>query len=660
MRKIKFFLATVYAICAAVNAWAGDIPVSTFFQHPQFSNVTISPTGRYLAFMGRDAKDPESYLLDILDLKTHKVLGHYALTDYKQVSYINWVSDDRIVFGTAVQSGSFDQPLSTGEIWAINADGTRFKGLAGTGKSGGVAFTYRYSWLLSDLMDDPRHILIATDTFKANPTVNKVDVLTGKGHKIGTSPFLNTETLYTDWDGNLRFAAGENDKTYKREIAYRDKDGEWKKLDDFLASIDPFDASYMVGLTPDGNAGYAIIPDSKGTLGLFHVDFKADKTDEIYADPEYDLSAVYDGDFNFPIYGYDDKTLIGFSYTTDLPVHIWLRPNDPKAQLVKGLQAAFPGQRVQIDDSTRDGSESVILVSSDVNPGDYYLYSKGKVQFLFSKKTGIDPKQMSPMHPISFQARDGLTIHGYLTLPPGVKMADAKDLPLVINPHGGPYGIRDFWKFDPEVQYMAHHGYAVLQVNYRGSGGYGTKFQMAGYKQWGGTMQDDLTDATHWAVKQGIADPKRLCIYGASYGGYAALEGVVKEPDLYKCAIGYVGVYDLPLRNSKSDTLRYRSLSRFFDIAVGTDEAKLKATSPVFHVKDIKANLFIAYGGADKTVDPENGDEMTEALKKAGKPFELLYYPNEGHGFYKVKHQDAFYQKLIGFLDANIGPDAKR
>lgn len=639
-------------------AWAGNIPVGTFFQHPQFSNVTISPTGHYLAFMGRDAKDPESYLLDILDLKTHKVLGHYSLTDYKQVDGIDWVSDHRLVFSTAVQSGSFDQPRSTGEIWGINADGTRYKGLAGTGKSGGITMTYRYSWLLSDLLDDPRHILIGTDTFKANPAVYKMDVLTGKEHKVGTSPFLNTSVLYTDWDGNLRFAAGENDKTYKQEIAYRAKDGDWKKLDDFLDSTDPFGASYMVGLTPDGNEGYAVIPDSKGTLGLYHVDFKTDKTTEIYADPEFDLSAVYGGRFDFPIYGYDDKTLIGYRYTGDLPVHIWLRPNDPKAKLIKGLQAAFPGQRVQIDDSTRDGSESVVFVSSDVNPGDYYLYAKGKVQFLFSRLAGIDPKQMSPMHPISFKARDGLTIHGYLTLPPGVKMADAKNLPLVVNPHGGPYGIRDFWSFDAEVQFMAHHGYAVLQVNYRGSGGYGTNFQMAGYKQWGGTMQDDLTDATNWAVKQGIADPKRMCIYGASYGGYAALEGVVKEPGMYKCAVGYVGVYDLPLRNSKSDTLRYRSLSRFFKIAVGTDEAKLKAASPVFYVNKIKANLFIAYGGADKTVDPKNGDEMTAALKKIGKPFELMYYPNEGHGFYKVKHQDEFYKKLIGFLDANIGPNS--
>jgi dipeptidyl aminopeptidase/acylaminoacyl peptidase len=297
-------------------------------------------------------------------------------------------------------------------------------------------------------------------------------------------------------------------------------------------------------------------------------------------------------------------------------------------------------------------------VHSDRNPGSYYIYNAKthKVQFLFNAMNGIDPDQMAAMKPVTFKARDGLLIHGYLTLPNG----QSKNLPLIIHPHGGPFGIRDEWGFDPEVQFLAYHGYAVLQVNYRGSGGYGMAFQQAGYQQWGGKMQDDLTDATEWAIKQGIADPKRICIYGASYGGYATLEGVVKEPDLYKCGIGYAGVYDLTLLRDSANNLQRRGLIPFMKRTLGDDETELKAHSPVFHVKAIKADLMLAHGGADHTVDIAHANELRAALDKIGKHYEWLYYPNEGHGFYKTDHRVVFYNDLLNFLNQEIGPGASK
>jgi len=259
---------------------------------------------------------------------------------------------------------------------------------------------------------------------------------------------------------------------------------------------------------------------------------------------------------------------------------------------------------------------------------------------------------MAAMQPISFKARDGLTIHGYLTLPLG----GHKPLPLVVNPHGGPFGIRDYWQFDPETEFLAYHGYAVLQVNYRGSGGYGAAFQNAGYYQWGGTMQDDLTDATQWAIKQGIADPKRICIYGGSYGGYAALEAVVKAPDLYKCAIGYAGVYDLVMLHDRGGEMYYSShgMGAYLSNTLGDNMAALRAASPVDHVNRIKAALFLAHGGADETVPIDQANEMRSALDKAGKKYEWLYYPNEGHGYFKLAHRVVFTTNA-GILNHNIG-----
>jgi dipeptidyl aminopeptidase/acylaminoacyl peptidase len=298
----------------------------------------------------------------------------------------------------------------------------------------------------------------------------------------------------------------------------------------------------------------------------------------------------------------------------------------------------------------------VVLVAGDTDPGTYYLYTAGVVHELFQRLPGIDPERMSPMHPVSFTARDGLSIHGYLTLPPGVTMRSARGLPLVVRVHGGPFAVRDFWRFQPGVQYLAQLGYAVLQVDFRGSGGHGARFQAAGYGQWGGRMETDIIDAARWAVHRHIADPARLCIFGGSYGGYAALEAVVQVPDLFRCAIGEAGVYDLTLRQRLAATPRHGALKRYLALTQGKDTRQLKAISPVFQVDQIKARVFIAWGGADSVVDPENSRELAAALRKAGKHFTQMYYADEGHGFYRSDHLRAFYARVKDVLAASIGP----
>jgi dipeptidyl aminopeptidase/acylaminoacyl peptidase len=224
--------------------------------------------------------------------------------------------------------------------------------------------------------------------------------------------------------------------------------------------------------------------------------------------------------------------------------------------------------------------------------------------------------------------------------------------------HGGPYHVRDSWEFDPYVQALASRGYAVLQVNFRGSGDYGSDFTKAGYREWGGKMQDDVTDATRWAIAQGIADPKRVCIFGGSYGGYAALEGAVKEPELYRCTIGYVGVYDLRLMYTRGDIPQSSSGDNYLKQVLGEDSNQLWDRSPVAHADRIKARVMLIVGGQDWRVPPVQGESMRSALNKAHIEHEWLYQRTEGHGFYDEKNTEDLFGKIVAFLDRNIGAQA--
>jgi acylaminoacyl-peptidase len=227
---------------------------------------------------------------------------------------------------------------------------------------------------------------------------------------------------------------------------------------------------------------------------------------------------------------------------------------------------------------------------------------------------------------------------------------------MVVMPHGGPHGVRDYWSYDAYAQMMASRGYAVLQVNYRGSGGYGRKFLYSGYGKWGTVMQDDVTDATLWAIREGITEDNRVCIFGGSYGGYAAMMGAVREPNLYKCVIAYAGVYDLELMFEKGDVPTRESGLVYLRQAVGEDKEDLRARSPVYNLEKVKAPVFIVHGQKDIRVDIEHAYRLREGLEKLGKPYEWLVKPREGHGFYDPENREELFEKMLSFLERYIGP----
>jgi dipeptidyl aminopeptidase/acylaminoacyl peptidase len=307
---------------------------------------------------------------------------------------------------------------------------------------------------------------------------------------------------------------------------------------------------------------------------------------------------------------------------------------------------------------TRDGRLALVGVWNDRTAGDYYLFDaqKNVASGIYVRQKWFDPEKLPKSRVISLKARDGVVLHGYLTLP--VASDPSQVVPLVVMPHGGPFKIFDELTFDGDALLLAQAGYAVLRLNYRGSGNYGREFRRLGARQWGGTMQDDLTDATHWAIAEKIADPKRICIYGASYGGYAALMGAAKEPELYRCVAGYVGVYDLEMLH-QDNSWDSRSDRTWMDQWVG-ERGSLAALSPVTLAARIKVPVFLAAGGADTTAPIKHSKKMERALRDAKVPVETLYIDNEGHGFYTEAHRREFYTQLLDFLAKHLGGQRAR
>jgi len=326
--------------------------------------------------------------------------------------------------------------------------------------------------------------------------------------------------------------------------------------------------------------------------------------------------------------------------------------------MYKTLAEKLPGYEVEVVANDKAEDKFIVMASNDRSPGSRNLFDAktGTLTKLVDVAPWLKESELAPMKPVEYKSRDGLTIHAYLTLPLG---REAKNLPVVINPHGGPW-YRDTWGFNPEVQFLANRGYAVLQMNFRGSTGYGRKFWEASFKQWGQAMQDDITDGVQWLIKQGIADPKRVAIYGGSYGGYATLAGVAFTPDLYAAAVDYVGVANM-FTFMKTIPPYWKPFLDMFHEMVGDpekDKAMMEAVSPVMHADKIKTPLFVAQGAHDPRVNKDESDQMVAALKKRGVEVEYMVKDNEGHGFHNEENRFEFYGAMEKFLAKYLKPAA--
>ncbi len=640
------------AIATDTAAASGLNGIDEFARDPDFSRVSISPDGHYLAALAPVPGKPQQNRLVILDAATARPLRTLNSGSYQLISNYRWAGDHRLIGTVAIKLDGLDTPIPTGELFAVGADGSRpltlfgFRAHANTETGlGQREQRAAFAWVVSTELADRGRIVIATRPYSdsregVDNSVETIDVMTGSARRIGGSP-ANDADFVADHEGRVRVAYASTDHLDTRLWTRQGDDDAW------VLRNDPARSGVVlmpIGFNRDNSKLYVISSQGDGPDAVELMDMAGGKR-----------SLVYRGQFADPLRllpSADGKDYYAVITAEGRPGLHYIDDDSPEARINRALEKQFPGRLVYLSSFSADGRRAIIHEQSDRNPGDYFLLdlTTHSAHHLLSAYRRIDPLQMRAVQPIALTARDGLALHGFITLPAG-----HAPYPLVVIVHGGPFGISDQWTFDPEVQMLAGHGYAVLQVNYRGSGGYGARFISRGYRQWGRAMQDDLFDATRWAVSQGYADPARLCIYGASYGGYAALEAVVREPDLYRCAIGYAGVYDMRVQLQKSDTQSTNAGLNYMHETMGSDPAELLAHSPLAGVERIKARLLLIHGGADRRVPFGNFREFTAALDARHKSYDMLVEPDEGHGFFVEAHRVEAYRKMLDFLDRSIG-----
>ena len=649
----RCIVGLVLCLLAGVTL-AAPVSFTDLARHSRYKMVKISPDGTHIA--ATSVLDSGQTVLTLINLVTKKGVN-VAPREGDDVLDFWWVSPKYVVYDEAQHQGGWDMPLATGELYSVEADGgspTMLYGYRAGGMQAGshihkVTAENGTAEFLSRIGGDSDHVLVSITSWEGSGSVGglsavyRVDVRDGNKMRVTGAPIREASFL-ADHHGHVRFAMGD-DLDGKRVIYIHPDGGDWE-----LLSQASNDRDWPIAFSADDKTAWFTCPGSPG-FGVCKFDPDTRKMTHAWSNPHVQATD--------PAQGLAYDSVIGVEFTDGRPAVAVFDNQAPGVKALVELMQQYPGEDVHFVSGTDDGSKAIALVQADVDPGTFFLYDKASNTFspLLQRAKWIDPNQLGRAAPFTFTTRDGLSEQGYVTYPPGKD--GAKNLPMVVFVHGGPYGIRDWWEYDPYVQAMATRGYAVLQVNYRGSGGYGFDFEKAGWHQWGGTMQDDVTDATRWAIAQGIADRNRICIYGGSYGGYAALEGAVSVPDLYKCAIGYVGVYNLPDMLGRRDAAQTLYSQRYWQRTMGTDETGLAQHSPIYQLQNLKAKVMLVVGGRDTIVLPSQGQEMHMAMLKRKIPHEWLYKPDEWHGFYDEKNIAELFERVDSFLDANIGSGAQ-
>ena len=613
--------------------------VAVFSRFSKFAGARISPGGVYLA---ADSVENGRHALAFIDLRTRKLASIFRPLPQSVASFV-WVSDDRVLVELAEDFGTLERPELTGEISAVNpATGN---GVTIFGARAVKNATYAWGTILSRLRGDDRHVLIETGHFfegvPREAQLYKLDVYTGQTTPVTVGPMPAAEFV-TDEDGEPRIAAAQTIDV-KPKFFYRDAGGAWTELTN-LKGVAP--RSRPVGFVARTRTLTVVERLEKG-FGLFatNIDTGARK---LLSQNDWSPPGGYLRDRN-------TREILAAEYDADVPTWDFIAPDHPLSRVVRGLLDANPAANVRLLNATDDEKTAVVYVYSDREPGRFYLVDVAQLsaEEIVAARPWTKPAEMAEMNAFHIKASDGLWIHGYITLPRN----HSGPSPMVVVPHGGPHGVRDSWGFHPETQLLASEGFAVLQVNFRGSGGYGEPYQEAGYHHWGDRMMLDIADATRWAISKGHADGARVCIYGASFGGYSALQAPIAAPGLFRCAAGYAGVYDLPLLKKSGDVSESRLGRGFLDRVLGEDEEQLKSMSPAYHAGQLKLPVFLIHGKKDQRAPFDQFKAMKKALEEAGNPPLTLVEPDEGHGFYDEEARERMYVQLLKFLHSNLDVD---
>ncbi|MBL0128006.1 MAG: S9 family peptidase [Flavobacteriales bacterium] len=602
-----------------------------FFKNPEKASFQISPNGQYMSYRAPWHNRMNVFVQKMGD-STATQVTHDTIRD---IGGYFW-KGDRLVYSRDING---DENFI---VFSASMDGSDAKAL--TPQSGVRAGTLDR---LHNIAGMEQNILIQMN--QRNPQVFDpylCNINTGELKPLFDNSKDNFEGWITDHAGVIRMATktdGTDQVVYYRATE-KDPFVEYMRTgfkDSWSPLLFTFDnANLIVSHNLNGRDKTAVV---EWNLA------EKKETKVIYEDKDYDVSNVN--------YSQKRKVLTMVTWTG------WKEERKILDEVTKGLYdklaSKFEGYEYWIYGENDEETMFMVWAGNDRQPGKYYFYdaTADKLKEVATLRPWINEDHMAEMKPITYTTRDGLTIHGYLTLPVG---REAKNLPVVVNPHGGPWA-RDDWGFNSEVQLLANRGYAVLQMNFRGSTGYGREFWEKSFKEWGKTMQDDITDGVEWLKKEGIADSSRIAIYGGSYGGYATLAGVTFTPDLYACGVDYVGVSNL-FTFMKTVPPYWEPFKKMMYEMVGdpkTDSLLMRDASPVFFVDRIKCPLFIAQGAKDPRVNKDESDQVVAALKARGIDVQYLVKENEGHGFHNEENRFDFYGAMEKFLDQHIGAGSK-
>ncbi len=601
------------------------IPLKDFFKNPEKTGYKLSPNGEYLAYL---APYESRMNIHVQKMGSNEPVIRVTNSTDRDLAGFFWASDDRILY---VRDFGGDENF---HVFGVNLDGENDVDL--------TPFENTRAQIIDDLEDDDDHIIVGLN--KRNPQIfdpYRLNINTGKMEMIAENPG-NITGWMTDHDGKMRVAFTTDG--VNTSLLYRNTEKDQFRTvlqTNFKETVSP------LFFTFDNKYVYASSNLNRDKSAIVKFDIANGKELEVlYEHPEVDVSGLS--------YSRKRKELTHIAYTDWKRQYHFL--DAERKALQERLEKELGQYEVVITSSNKAEDNFLVRTYSDRSLGAYYYYdkSKNKLEKITDVSPWLNEEALAEMKPISYTSRDGLTINGYLTLPKGVK---AEKLPVVINPHGGPWA-RDSWTFNPEVQFLANRGYAVLQMNFRGSTGYGREFWEASFNEWGLKMQDDVSDGVQWLIHEGIADPDRVAIYGGSYGGYTTLAGITFTPELYACAVDYVGVSNL-FTFMKTIPPYWKPYLEMLKEMVGDpnnsiDKKRLEATSPVFHVDKIKAPLLIAQGAKDPRVVQAESDQMVEALRKRGIDVEYILKENEGHGFRNEENRFEFYTAMEKFLAKHL------
>ncbi|TBR36460.1 MULTISPECIES: alpha/beta hydrolase family protein [Dyella] len=597
-------------------------------KRPAIEDVRISPNGDLVALAHHYETGT---IVEIVRRDDWSTVASIDPGKNGEVGALRWLGNDRVLVAAARSIGPFAVPVVTPWLYLLKVGDKHAKNMPGN--------------FVATIDGDDTHFMVQDSADKVS-VIRKLDIerVTATGELVAKGP-ADGVSFTLDRFGMPRFAQKFDDEANQKLWA-RDAANNWKLINDSKDSgiyISP------ESIARDGLSAIVSTEQKTGPDLLQRYDFATGARTTLLEDSVSDpLSGVY---------ALDSKEQVGAWFGAGKPEARYWNPDDEQSRWRRAIAAKFPDAAITMVSTSKDGQYVVMLAISDRDPGTYYLFDRQKqsLQKMFQASPWIDVSKQLPTEPLTFKARDGLILTGFITLP---GHTDAPP-PMVVMVHGGPFYVRDNWQYDEETQLLAQRGYAVLRVNFRGSTGFGRSFVEAGARQWGAAMQDDVTDATRMAIANGLADPRRICIYGTSYGGYAALMGAAREPELYRCAAGMAGVYDLNRMYRWGDIRRSDYGLNYLHRMLGTDKATLAAHSPSELAAQITIPVLLAHGTLDGRVPIEHAKLMRSSLKKAGHPPEYVEYDYEGHGLSGYEHQVDFYGRLLKFLEANIGPGAK-